>query len=422
MDTWQIISITLLLSALFSGMEIAFVSANRLKVELDKARPTINGRLLTLLTNSPSRFIGAMLLGNNIALVIYGMSMEDCLGPWLANTMPGVLKGDGIVLFLQTVISTLIILVVAEFIPKVLFRLKANLLLRIFAFPVFIFMLLFYPVIRMFTGISELLLKWLFKKPPIEKPYHFTYYDLDQYLRESAPDEPDGFEHEHEFQMLQNVMDFRHVKVRECLVPRNEIVALEEHDSVGELSRALINSGHSKILIYRESVDNIIGYAHAFDLFSKPKTIQAIVRPVLILAETTMASKALERFFKKRQSMAVVVDEYGGTSGIVTVEDLIEEIFGEINDEFDTDELVEKVVADHEYVFAGRLEIDYLNEKYRLELPESEDYETLAGYLIHHCECIPHAHEVISIPPYRFEVVEASEIRVEQLKVTRIEE
>jgi len=418
MNDWFIVGITLLLSAFFSGMEIAFITSNKLRIEIDKSKGVFPANLISGFIHMPSRFIGAMLFGNNLALVIYGLAMASLLRPALVSSLPDAYHAELTILLLQTIISTLIILILAEFLPKVLFRLSPNRLLNFFALPAYLFYYLFYPFNLLFIWIAEVILKYIFGIKFNRQGYIFSPIDLDEYIKESSQGKDEENDEEQEIQMFQNAIDFRNAKVRECMVPRTEISALGEEESILTLRQAFIDTGHSKILIYRDSIDNIIGYAHSYDLFSNPATIRSIVRTVIIIPETILAHKVLSMFINEHKSVAVVVDEFGGTSGMATLEDLIEEIFGEIDDEFDTEALEEVQKSEKEFVLSGRLEIDYLNDKYNLLLPESDEYETLGGLIIHHHESIPAVNDVITVAHFSFAILSASETRIEKVLLT----
>jgi len=417
MDNTLIILITLLLSAFFSGMEIAFVSSNNLKIELDKSKGLISGRILSRFNQHPSRFIGALLLGNNIALVIYGIAMADMLEPLITDLLPDYFGFEIIVLLTQTIIATLIILFTAEFLPKVLFRQNPNAILSLFAIPVFLFYYMFFPIIYIFTGFAGWLLKVVLGIKSLEQAYVFTPIDLNDNIKNFTGEISENDDVTQEIQMVQNALDFTNVKLRACMVPRPEISAVEEGESLDHLRKFFIETGFSKILIYNESVDNIIGYTHSSDLFKNPKDIKSIMRSVFYVPETMLANDVLSMFFKQHKSIAIVVDEFGGTAGIVTMEDIIEEIFGEIKDEYDEDEFTEKQVSDNEFILSGRLEIDYLNEKYNLDFPQSDDYETIAGFIINNLESIPELREVVSIGRFSFTILQASENRIEQVRL-----
>jgi CBS domain containing-hemolysin-like protein len=374
-----------------------------------------SARIISDFTKTPSKFIGALLLGNNIALVIYGIAMAKLLEPVIINILPLHLSTEFVILIIQTIIATSIILFIAEFIPKALFRIYPNKILNFFAIPVKLFYLIFYPVIYVFIGFSEFVLKKLFRIKFTYKKYNFSPIDLDEYVKEFIPADDNESELNQEIQMFQNAIDFRNVKLRECMIPRTEIIALNKNESIDVLKQNFIDTGHSKILIYKESVDDIIGYTHSYDMFKNPSSIKSILKSVIIVPETMLANKVLSMMIQQHKSIAVVVDEFGGTSGMITMEDIIEEIFGEIEDEYDVEELIEKQIKNNEYIFSARLEIDYLNEKYKLNLPESDDYETLAGLILHHHENIPENGEQIIIGHFIFNILLASQTRIEQI-------
>lgn len=415
MNDWVFIILSLSLSAFFSGMEIAFISANRLKIEVDRSSGKYPAILLSPFVKNPSKFISAMLFGNNAVLVIYGIFMARILEPPLQMILPEILQKELWILLFQTIIATVLVLIVAEFIPKVFFRINSNQFLYIFAVPAVVFYFLFFPIIQLFILISEFFLTKIFRIRLSATHPTFSLIDLDNYVKEFTGVIEDKEEVQQEIQMFQNAIEFRNVKVRECMVPRTEIVALEENESIDKLRDTFITSGHSKIPIYRENIDNIIGYTHSADLFKKPDSIRSIMRTILVMPEPMPASTALTMFIQQNKSIAVVVDEFGGTSGLVTMEDIIEEIFGEINDEFDTEELIERQIGENEYIFSARLEIDYLNEQYQLNLPESEEYETLAGLIIYHHQSIPNLNETIRINNLEFNIIGATENRIDTI-------
>ncbi len=409
------IAITLILSAFFSGMEIAFVSSNKLKIEVDKNKDLLQAKVLSLFVRKQSHFIGALLLGNNIALVIYGIYSARLLYNPIVGLLPEGPGSQALLLILQTIISTLVILIFAEFLPKVLFRINPNKVLSFFAIPMYMTYVLIYPLVLMFIGLSELILRVVFRVRVSRPDYSFSAIDLDYYLQESAVIQPDEREDYQEIQMFQNVRDLNNIKLRECMVPRNEILAINSTENIETLRSFFIETGHSKIPVFLDSTDNIIGYTHLYDLFRKPANISEIIKPVMIVPETMPANKLLNLFIAERKSVAVVVDEFGGTAGMLTIEDVIEEIFGEIEDEFDVEELIEQQLEKGEFLFSGRLEIDYLNQKYDLKLKESDDYETLAGYIIHHYESIPSVQDKILIDGFHFTIVQATDTRIEQV-------
>ncbi len=422
MNEITIIIVTIILSAFFSGMEIAFISSNKLKIELDKGKGHIGARIISSFSRYPARFIGTLLMGNNIALVIYGIAMATLLEPILKAGMPLLERSESLLLLIQTVIATLIILFVAEFLPKVLFRINPNPVLNFFAVPVRIIYFLLYPLVIIFIGLSEWILRYLFKVRINSENYVFSVVDLDDYLRKFLPEEKDDQDVKQEIQMFQNAIEFRNIKLRECMIPRPEIVAVEKEDSIKELRKAFVDNGFSKILIYNESIDNVVGYVHSFDMFKNPETIREVLRPILIVPETMPANNVMNMFIQKHKNIAVVVDEFGGTSGLVTMEDVIEEIFGEIEDEYDDEELVENRLSEDEFILSARLEIDYLNDKYNVDLPVSEEYETLAGLIIQHHESIPDVNEKISVPPFEFDILQVTESKIEQVRMKIKEE
>ncbi len=417
MNNYLIIALTLASSAFFSGMEIAFVSSNKLRIELEKGKGLLSARLVSGFIHHPSRFIGALLVGNNISLVIYGIAAAAILGPVLQNTLPASLATEVIILVFQTILSTLLILITAEFLPKILFRLNPNGLLNFFAVPVYLIYLMLYPFMYFFLGLSELILRYIFGMKTGTVRYQFTAIDFDEYIRDFYNPAAAQVDEAPEMQMIQNVRDFHSTKVRECMVPRNEIIAVEDTISIEELHDLFIVSQHSKIPVYKESIDNLTGYVHLYDLFGKPTAINSVVKPVMIVPETIPASNVLNMMISQRKSVAVVVDEFGGTAGMVTVEDLIEEIFGEIEDEFDVDELLVKQTSETEFILAGRLEIDYLNQEYLLNLPQSDEYETLAGLILSHHQSIPEIKEHIHIDKFTFTILEASGSRIDKVQL-----
>ncbi len=407
----------LLFSGFFSGMEIAFVSSSRLKQELDIKRNVLPARVLSIFYKNPSRFIGALLLGNNIALVVYGIAMAGLLEPMIVHVLPNAINSELVVLLLQTLISTLIILITAEFFPKILFRINPNAILKFFALPVWIFYYLFYPLILAYIGFSELLLKLVFRMNLKNNSYQFSAIDLEEYVKEFVPGEEQKEELHPEIEMIQNAIDFKNIKLRDCLVPRTEIKAIQIDEDIEQLRLLFTETGHSKIMIYKESIDDLIGYVHVYDLFHNPKKISEVTRKVEVYPETLTANNLLSSFIKNHKSVAVVVDEFGGTSGIVTMEDVIEEIFGEIEDEYDSEDNLEKVISENEFLFSARLEIDFLNKKYKLNIPVSNEYETLSGFIIHYHESIPVQNETINISPFVFTVLKSTENKIEDVKL-----
>ncbi len=412
-----IILVTLLFSAFFSGMEIAFLSANKLRLELDKTRGTFPAKVISVFSENPGRYIVTMLIGNNTALVIYGIFMAALLEPFLGKFV----HTESWILILQTVISTLVILLLAEFIPKALFHTLPNTFLNIFALPVAFFYYLFYPVAQMTILLSNGLLRVFFKVKDPHKPINqvFGKEDIERLLDESTS-YSGGEEEAHNIRIFQNALDFSNVKLRECLVPRTELVALDKSTSFEEIRNTFVETGLSKLLIYDGNIDNIIGYVKIKDFFTDPKSLKEVLQPILIVPETMPANKLLSLFVEQKKNIALVVDEFGGTSGIVTIEDILEEIFGEIEDEHDTSEMVEKELGKGEYIFSGRLEIDYLNEKYDLTIPEKDEYETLAGFILYHHESLPKPNQRIIIDPFEIHILKISETRVDLVRLKKL--
>ena len=402
-------------SAFFSGMEIAFVSANKLRIELDKKQNTLASRIVNIFTNDRGLYISTMLVGNNFALVIYGILMASVLEPVISNyTNSGL-----IILLVQTVISTLIILVTAEFLPKTLFRTNPNKILNFFSLPVLVIYYILYPISKFTVWISSVLLK-LILKVDIDQEKDKTVFgaiDFEHIIDESQSELETKDDMEHDIKLFQNALDFSKIKLRECVVPRKELIALEKGSSISKLKQKFIETGLSKILIYDENIDNIIGYVQSPDLFQNPEDIQSMIRTLIIVPETMTANKLLNNFMKNKKSIALIVDEFGGTAGIVTIEDIMEEIFGEIEDEHDSVELRETKVNDNEYVFSGRIEIDYINSKYNIDIPESDEYETIAGFILYHYEKIPVENDKIRFESFEFEILKVDSPRIELVKL-----
>ena len=424
MVTSIIIIVTcLLLSAFFSGMEIAYVSSNKIHIEIEKKQDGFLAKILSKITAKPSKFIATMLIGNNIALVIYGFFMGDLLMDWFHSLLPSnyplvtYLLTD-LSLLSQTIVSTLLILFTAEFLPKVFFQIYSNTLLKVLAFPAYVFYVFFSWVSDFVIWISDVVLKKFFKTEGDQVQLAFTKVELGHYISEQMESVEEHEDIDSEIQIFQNALEFSEVKAREVMVPRTEIIALELQDTVQHLSAVFTETGCSKILIYKETIDDILGYVHSFDLFKKPKNIGAMIMPIELVPETMLVKDILNVLIKKRKSIAVVVDEYGGTSGIMTVEDIVEELFGEIEDEHDTIDLIEEQKDDITFVFSSRLEVDYLNETYKLNLPEGENYETLGGLIVDHTEQIPMQNEVVSTEKFDFKILEASNTKIELVELT----
>jgi CBS domain containing-hemolysin-like protein len=413
-----IIVVTLILSAFFSGMEIAYVSSNKIHIEIEKKQNDFIAKILTKLTAKPSKFIATMLIGNNIALVVYGFLMGDLLVKWFQSLMPTQLSFlnyllTDLSLLTQTIISTLIILITAEFLPKVFFQIYANSFLKIFALPAYLFYQLVYYVTDFVIWISDNILKRFFKTEGDNVQLVLTKVELGNYISEQMESVEAHDEVDSEIQIFQNALEFSEVKAREVMVPRTEIVAVEVNESIKNINTIFTESGLSKILVYDESIDDILGYIHSFELFKKPKTIKSITLPVEFVPETMLVKDVLNVLTKKRKSIAVVIDEYGGTSGIMTIEDIVEELFGEIEDEHDTIALIEEKLDDFNYKFSARLEVDYINETYKLDLPEGENYETIGGLIVDETEEIPKINDKIFIDNFVFTILEVSSTKID---------
>ena len=413
MNSWIIIFVSVLLSAFFSGMEIAYISSNKLKLELDKQSNSVVARLLQKILYSPSKYIATMLVGNNISLVVYGITMAEIL----ETKIEIYTQSSFLVLFIQTLISTLIILITAEFLPKAFFRLNPNRFLKVLVVPLSFFHYLLAPIVSITLFLSKRGLR-LFGLVLIEDSPVFGKIDLEEYLKLHT-NETEYKNLDVEVQILQNALDFSNVKVRECMLPRTEIVAIEVSKSIEDLLKIFIDTKLSKVLIYKENIDKIIGYAHSNEMFKSPKNIKSILIPIPYVPESMMANDMLELFIKERKGVAVVVDEFGGTSGMLTIEDVVEEILGEIEDEHDSEKDLELKIDETTYRFSARLEIDYLNDKYHFNLPKSEEYETLGGLLISQLEEIPEKNTEINIGNYTITIDEVSETKIEAVSLSK---
>ena len=413
---YLIILACLLFSAFFSGMEIAFVSADKLHIEVLRKKGRPAGRVLALFSNTQSQFLATMLVGNNIALVLYGIYMAGLLEPFIVQYVSDI---DIIVLIVQSILSTLLVLVTAEFLPKSLFLINPDVSLRIFAIPMGLIYLLMFPVVFLIVRLSSLFILLFGFKLSDEKPV-FGLTDLKNYIKNNILNVKDEEEAEIDAKIFNNAIEFKTVKVRECMIPRTEIVAVDETDSIEELRDLFDKSGYSKIIVYRESIDDVIGYCHALELFKKPHDIKSILTPILIVPETMLANELLIQFITERKSLALVVDEYGGTSGIVSIEDVIEEIFGDIRDEHDDKYLTEQKLDEHNFILSARHEIDYLNDTYDFNLPEGE-YDTLGGLIFEYHEDIPLVNEIIELPPFIITIFTMEENRIDKVKLTLVD-
>lgn len=409
--SWVFIVISMCLSAFFSGIEIAFISANKLRIELRAKQGFYTDKILSRYVKNPSAFISTTLVANSIGLVVYGIFMGDVLN----GTLMPVIHSEFLRYIIVTVISTIFILITAEFLPKSLFRINPDLILSALIIPFQFFYFLLWPFVSFIVLISKLILR-IFSRQSIGKiePV-FSKVDLDHYISQ-ADEKHLHDESDVDAEMFRNALDFGNIRLRDCMIPRTELVALDEESSIEELTDTFVESAHSKVLIYRENIDNIVGYIHLTELFSKPKDIKSVLMPIIVASDATPAQELLRELIRKRRSMAVVVDEFGGTAGIVAIEDIMEEIFGEIEDEHDVEHLKETTITEGRYIFSGRLEVYYLNEKYDLTIPEG-DYTTLGGYIISLCESIPKSKEIIRDEKLEFLISKVRGARIEEVEV-----
>ena len=423
-----IIILSLIFSAFFSGMEIAYVSSNKIYIEIEKRQNDLLANVLRRLTKKPSKFIATMLVGNNIALVVYGFFMGDLIMSWLSGLQPiesGIIQYliTDLSLLTQTVISTLVILFTAEFLPKVFFQIYANSMLKFFAIPAYFFYVLFTFISDFVIWISDFVLKKFFKTEGDEVQLAFSKVDLGNFINEQMETVEDDEDVDTEIQIFQNALEFSEIKAREVMIPRTEIVAVDKTQAPKDLIDTFTETGLSKILVYNETIDDIIGYIHSFELFKRPKSLKSILLPVVFVPETMWVKDVLNILIKKRKSIAVVIDEYGGTSGMITVEDIVEELFGEIEDEHDSPVLIEERLEENHFLFSARLEVDYLNETFKLNIPEGENYETLGGFIVNFTEEIPQQGELVTIEDFEFEIKEVSNTKIElvELKIKPVD-
>lgn len=418
MEIWIIVTlVSLLFSGLFSGAEMAFVTSDRVRVEIDVKQGGIIGRVLRRFYANPQFFISSILVGNNIVLVIYGMGAAKLLDP-LQEPL-GI--DDGTLLLMQTIASTIVIIITGEFLPKTIFRINPNASMRFIAIPIFLFYIILYPIALLATAISRGLMRLFgFKSDQVEIKM-ISISDLNDYLEDTIDSLHDQKETVGtEVKMFQNALDFSNTHLRDCMIPRNEIVAAKSDITYDELSKLFTSSGRSKILIYREDIDDIIGYIHVSELFDPASDWRKHIKPVLYAPEALLANKMMRRLLNEKRSMAIVVDEFGGTAGLVTLEDLVEEIFGDIQDEHDKAAPTARDLGGGIYEFSGRCEIADLNDTYHLDIPEEDDYQTLAGYILHNTGAIPEKGETITLGNLSIEVLRKSAARLELLRVTRI--
>jgi CBS domain containing-hemolysin-like protein len=409
--------ISLVLCAFFAATEMAFVSSNKFKVELDKNKANFTGKLLGIVTRSPSKFIGTMLVGNCVGLVVFGVMAEQLLNPYVFElyTTWFTKPPEVIVIITQTIISTIFILITAEFLPKVISSLNPNRFLNFFVLPTTFFYYLFQLPVYLVVYVSKIILS-IFKVKMKEEEVTFEKTDLNYYLDQVTNSSNNAkVEVENEVKILQNVLEFPSVRARDCMVPRTEIVAIDVNATIPELKKLLVESGHSKILVYNETIDDVIGFVDSFQMFKNPADLKSLIMPIIYVPETMFVQDILTQFSQQRRSISVVVDEYGGTAGLLTMEDIIEQIFGEIDDELDVVDQVKRKISDHEYVFSARLEIDQINDEFKLDLPESEEYTTLAGMILFYNQDLPKEDDEIEIKQFKFLINRVSETRIEEV-------
>ncbi len=407
-----LIFLAIVFSAFFSGMEIAFVTSNRLRIELNRKQGVFGSGIIRYFTQNPGQYISTMLIGNNISLVVYGLLMTEVLTP----VIHPFIHSEALTLILQTLISTGIILFVAEFLPKAIFLLNPNFFLQSLSVPTFLFFLLFYPVSKLSLIAANFLIKVLFGIKQSDKGQEdiiFSKVDLDHFINLNQKTKNETESDHHNIRIFRNALDFSNVRLRECMVPRTEIEAVEIGSPISVLKEKFIDTRYSRILVYQGTIDQITGYAELKDLFRKPPDIHSLVRKIAVVPETMAANKLLSLFVEEKKNIALVVDEFGGTSGMITIEDVLEEIFGDIEDEHDINEMIEKVINPGEFVLSGRLEVDYLNEKYRLSLPEKDDFETLAGMVLYYHGSIPKPNDIIRIGNVVIKVLKVTATRLD---------
>lgn len=406
--------ITMAFSAFFSGMEIAFVSSNKLRFEMEKTN-NFSTKILTIFYKNPNNFISTMLVGNNIALVIYGILMAEIIEK---HILSGIITNEAVLVVTQTIISTLIILITGEFLPKTLFKINPNLTLKIFCVPTYICYLVLYPISKFSAFISTSILRLAGKKVKKEDSEKaFSKVDLDYLIESSIDDTVKENEIEPEIQIFRNVLDFSNIKVKDCMIPRTEIIAVETGTKKEEIMKVFIDSGLSKIIVFKDNIDNIIGYIHSSEMFNTRDEWESNIKSIPVVPESMSANKLMQLLMQQKKSLAVIVDEFGGTSGIIALEDLVEELLGDIEDEHDNKNIIAKAINENEYILSGRLEIEEINEKFNLNLPESDEYQTLGGLIINEFQRIPKPHENIVVDKFQFNIIKATSTKIELVKL-----
>ena len=410
------LAVAMVFSAFFSGLEIAFVSSNRLLAEMDREKNGFSQRALSVFYHHPNNFVSTMLVGNNIALVIYGILFARIFDTLLFSGL-----SDGMRVTADTLLSTLVVLFTGEFLPKTIFKSNPNTLLTFFAVPAFVCYVLLYPISRFATLLSRGILRLVgirMEKESDEK--EFTRVDLDYLVQTSIDNAKSEEDIEEEVKIFQNALEFTETRVRDCMVPRTEIDAVEDTCGIEQLKQVFIESGHSKVVVYHEDIDHVIGYIHSSEMFHNPEDWRQAIRQLSFVPETMQASRLMKTFMQQQRSIAIVVDEFGGTSGLISLEDIVEEIFGEIEDEHDSNHYVAKQLGDGEYMLSARLEIEKVNEMFGLELPESDEYMTVGGLILHEYQSFPKLNEIVTIGHFEFKIVKntATKIELVRLKVT----
>ncbi len=410
-----IILVALLFSAFFSGMEIAFVSSNKVRVELDMKQPGMLAKILGLFYGNEELFISTMLVGNNIALVVYGMGMAALLEPVIAL----VWDQEAFVMLMQTLLSTLLILFVGEFLPKTIFRVDPNATMRFFSPLVWLIYVILYPISK-FTSIVSKCVMRLGGVKIMKHSYGsmMSKIELDSFIQKSIEESDSEKPVEPEMKIFQNALDFSNIHLRDCMIPRTELVAVDiDEVTVEELLQTFVSTGLSKVVVYRENIDNILGYIHSSEMFKQQTDWRKSIRPAVFAPESMLANKLMRNLMQQKKSLAIVIDEFGGTAGIVTLEDLVEEIFGDIEDEHDTQNFIARKVGEDEYEFSGRMEINRINEEFGLDIPESDDYLTVAGYILYHYQTLPRLGETVEIKNYRFTILRRKATKIELVRM-----
>ena len=415
-DPLLMICICLIFSGFFSGMEIAYISADKLRIEMLSQKKGLMASSLSYFQRHRARFLSTTLVGNNLALVLYGILMATLLEPRILNTLPHWIDSPIIALVIQTLIATFIVLITAEFLPKSLFLLNPDTLLRIFSLPMMGLFVLMSPLVWMVEIISKFIVTRIFQLSYAESQSLFALTDLNNFVKKNT-EHSESEDQEIDVKFFNNAIEFKEIQVRECMIPRTEIIAVDINDDLLKLSAAFIDSGHSKIIVYKENIDNVIGYCHSLEMFKKPKSIKDILTTILIIPETMPANELLVKLIADQKSLALVVDEFGGTAGLVSIEDVMEEIFGEIRDEHDDEFLIEQKIAENIFLLSARHEIDALNEKYNWSLPKG-DYDTLGGLILAKNEDIPTIQDEIGIDHFLFQIINMEDNRIDQVRLT----